>query len=474
MNAVSGGILALLGVLVGFAPRRWAALAMMAGVLYLTQGQHLNLGAHIYPMRLLGLIGFMRVMGRGEFSPARMNAVDKALVFAYAYAALVFLARSAVGYGTDASVAQVSNMDKIGGLLDAIFCFFSFRGMIASYDDFIWFIQRFSIVLIPYVALVFIERTTGQNPLAIVGGLSNLWVDGDRLRCRGSFRHPSLLGSLGASFLPIYIGLALTRNNKLYGWLGMVLCIAIVVLSESGGPANFAAVGILGWLMWGIRKHMGLVRRAILALLVALALVMKAPIWYLPDRLSAITGGDGWHRSFLMNQAFTNIDQWWLAGMPLDLTIGWFPYLAMGGADITNLYIAFGLDAGIVGIALFIRLLARAFGGLGQAMAALRPGAREPHDAEFMLWGLGAMLAGHLSNWIAITYFDQISVVWFMQIAVISGISWQYQTTAGRFVADPCAAAKPAIRYSIYRDEGLAHRHRRRMNVEPPGGLVEL
>ena len=75
---------------------------------------------------------------------------------------------------------------------------------------------------------------------------------------------------------------------------------------------------------------------------------MRDPIWYLPSKMSALIGGGGWHRSYLMDQAIRHIDQWWLAGMPLDLTVNWFPYLVHGAADMTNVYIGFGVDGGLI------------------------------------------------------------------------------------------------------------------------------
>jgi hypothetical protein len=93
------------------------------------------------------------------------------------------------------------------------------------------------------------------------------------------------------------------------------------------------------------------------------------------------------------------------------------------GADITNQYISFGVAAGLGAIALFILLLTRAFSNLGKALAAVRSSSHRPSEDEFLLWGLGVMLVIHIVDWFGITYFDQMYVIWFMQLATISSLS---------------------------------------------------
>src|SRR5262249_51427577 len=155
---------------------------------------------------------------------------------------------------------------------------------------------------------------------------------------------------------------------------GMIFCVIIVWLSNSGGPTSALGVAILGWLLWRIRMRMKLFRWGIVAGLAGLALVMKAPVWYILDRVSAITGGTGWHRSYLIDVAIRHLGQWWLAGMSISDTSDWFPYTIVitGGADITNQFLIFGLAGGLVSMALLIAMLYRAFSALGIALDSVR------------------------------------------------------------------------------------------------------
>jgi len=160
--------------------------------------------------------------------------------------------------------------------------------------------------------------------------------------------------------------------------------------------------------------------------IVLLAIVMKAPVWYLLARVSSVTGGGGWHRSYLIDVAIQHLDQWWLAGMPITETRTWFPYSlpTTGGADVTNNFISLGLAAGLAAIALFILLLQRTFSNLGHALQVVRSSSAEPGETEFLLWGMGVMLCVHIFNWFGITYFDQTYVIWFLQLAAVAGL-WE-------------------------------------------------
>ncbi len=407
-----------LGILIGVvlcAARRWALMAMMTGVLYLTQGQEVQvMGLNMYALRFLELAGFARLMVRREFQLSMLNGVDRALLLVYGYTTLVFLLRSVDG-----------QTYWIGRSTDAFLCYFTFRGLIEDLEDFRWFLRHFIVILAPYTALIVIEYFTGSNPFYFMADTSyGGWLREGRIRCSGSFRHPSLLGTLGATFFPLYLGLSMVKAERVRSLAGVGLCLIIVLASNSGGPAGATAVGLAGWLLWRMRSRMQIVRRSLVASIALLAILMKAPVWFLIARVSTLTGGDGWHRAYLIDAALRHLDQWWLLGMPITGTKEWFPYslAATGGADITNTFISFGFTAGLGAIALLIFLFTRAFRGLGHRLQIVRSRSQAPGETEFLLWGMGVMLAVHIFNWFGITYFDQTYATWFMQLAAIAAL----------------------------------------------------
>jgi hypothetical protein len=414
MNAIGWATLSLLLTLVLFAPSRWALVGVFGGVLYMTIGQLIDIaGFHIFPSRVLTLAAFVRVLMRGEWSIAKINGIDKILIFTFFYQAAVFILN---GNGNP--------INMIGQFVDASLAYIAGRGLLRTFEDLEWFLRGLVFMLFPYILFLYMESLTGSNPYAAIGGIAHHDIRDGRVRCVGSFVHASILGTFGGSFLPLFIALSLQRAKRVIGILGMMLCLAIVFFSNSGGPATCAILAMVGWLFWFLRSKMSGVRTSIFGMLVVLAFTMKAPLWYLPAKLSAITGGDGWHRSFLMDVAFRNIDRWWLAGMSVLETKDWFPYTVItGGADIINYYLGFGIAAGILATGLFCYLLVRAFSCLGKALTAVRVQVPSHTDKEIMLWALGVMLTIHVVNWFGLVYFDQYSAVFFIQLAVISTLS---------------------------------------------------
>ena len=159
MNAIGATILTFLLLLVLFACRRWALLGMMAGVLYLTQAQTIDvLGINFFAIRFLELAGFIRIIVRREIIFSSLNGIDRIYFFLYAYTTTVFLIRSNKG-----------QINAIGMLVDALLVYFTFRALIRNIDDFKWFLGVFVFLLFPFVALVSVEMLTHENPFTLIG-----------------------------------------------------------------------------------------------------------------------------------------------------------------------------------------------------------------------------------------------------------------------------------------------------------------
>jgi len=431
-------------------PRRWALLAFVSAALYLPIGLHIELGFNLFALRILQAVGFARVLSRRELSFTKLNGIDRALLAFTFYTTIVFLLRSPDG-----------QVYEIGRTVDTCLGYFTFRALIRDRDEFKWFLRAFVVPLIPYLALVFVERITLENPFnSFLGGTAPYVIREGKVRAVGSFLHPSLLGTLGGSFLSLYLSLWLSKANRFAAVCGIVLCLMLVLASNSGAPLACVLVTAVGWACWSLRTRMRRVRHAMVSMLVALALVMKAPIWYLLARFSELTGGDGYHRSYLLDISFQNLDKWWLAGMSIADTREWFPYVNYntGGADMTNQFLVFGMTAGVGAMALWILILKRAFGHLGAAMKIVRARGDAPTDEEHFYWGLGVLLAVHVMNWMSIPYFDQTAAFWFMELAVIATLTQSvlqpvaaterpYSSRTWRTRgADPVIASTPAVR----------------------------
>ena len=413
MNLLGFTMMAAVIACVLFGRKQVALMALMAGYLYITQNQGFDVfGFNLFAYRFIEVAGVVRIFAKKEFSFSQSTKIDWALLVLFSFTTVVFVIRSKDGFGY-----------LIGTSIDFYLTYIIFRALITGIDDFKSFLKGFAVVMMPLALMLLMERRSGNDPFVGLENLVPTLMDrAGHPRCQGSFRHPSLLGTLGACFFPLYIALGLDKGERLWGIIGGLVCMEIVWTSKSGGPMSCLVVGFLCWGAWPFRKKLRLIRWGMVAALVILALTMKSPVWYVLARVSKFTGGDGWHRSYLLDIAFQNLDKWWLAGMPVLDTAGWFPYeaVATGGADITNEFLFFGLSAGLGAVVLFIRVLVIAFKMVGSALKRLED---QPTNEKYMVWALGAVLVVHISNWFGITYFDQTYAIFMLQFAALVNLS---------------------------------------------------
>src|SRR2546423_13364230 len=148
------GVILLLGTLyfVAFGRRRAALAAMAVGTLYVTEGQVIDIGVHLYVIRILSMALLVRVLARHEFSFSRLTGIDQTFLILYGYTLLVFLLRSDEGQAAHTAEA-----------IDACCCYFGFSGLIKTEDDLVWLLRILVYLLIPYAVLVAVERVRGQS-----------------------------------------------------------------------------------------------------------------------------------------------------------------------------------------------------------------------------------------------------------------------------------------------------------------------
>src|SRR5205085_10475607 len=172
MNWVGAPILLVLVYFVAFGRRRSALLAMLTGVLYLTQGQVIEIGVHFYAIRILSFTLLIRVLTRHELSLRHLTRIDHAVIILFAYMLVVFTLRSDSGY-----------IANIADTLDACCCYFGFRGIIKDDEDLRWLLRKLVILLVPYALLVAGERVRGNSLFLFMGGLTGGWEREGATRC---------------------------------------------------------------------------------------------------------------------------------------------------------------------------------------------------------------------------------------------------------------------------------------------------
>jgi hypothetical protein len=405
--------------------RRIAAASIIAAVCYLTEAQVVELGFHFTAVRIVLLAGLIRVVARGEMGRWRLNTIDRTVIF-YALAILII---STLRVGT---VEQF--VYRVGGFYNVLLAYFVFRSLVREKRDYHEVLARVAFVIVPFALLMLFESLTDRNLFSGFGGVLEFsWVRDGHVRCQGPFHNPITAGAFGATFAMLFTGLLFAGERSRSIVVGLIASLFIVICAHSSGPFLGCVLGVLALACWRLRRHMRTLRWGIVTALVGLQLVMKAPIWFLIARVSELTGGGGYHRAYLIDQFVNRFSSWWLAGT--SDTHDWFAYqLPDGTADLTNIFVADAVHAGLLGMILSVALVVRCFRRLGAAIKINR--GYEP-DNEKLLWGIGSTLVGSLGILFSVTYMDQMQVVWYFLLACIAGVELR----------------KPANRQALCRDD---------------------
>jgi hypothetical protein len=388
--------------------RQWAALPLVIGASYLNVESSIDVGAlHFTSIRILVLIGILRVITRGERIAGGLNSLDRVMI-----AWAVWTVCSSC-FHSDFSAALVF---RLGLAFNVLGFYFLVRVLIQDQDSFLRLCKVFIIALIPIALEMIHEAKTGTNLFSVFGGVSDLSdMRGGRVRAQGPFDHPILAGTVGAVCLPMAI--LFWRSNRRLALLGLGVTGSMVLTSRSSGPVMTAFFVVFGLVLWRFRAYMRLIRWGGILAILALALVMNAPIYFILDRIDLTGSSTGWHRAALIQGAISHVGDWWLGGT--DYTRDWTPEAGYdeNNTDITNHYIRMAVWGGLPMMLLFIGSLVIAFGMVAKT---LREKSSGPVREQFLMWTLGCILFGHVTAMLSISYFDQSVFFLYFVLAAIA------------------------------------------------------
>jgi len=407
------GFTALMCFLLLSLPRKWALVPVIILICYMTMGERvIVVGLNFTMIRILTLVGWIRILIRGELKSVKLNPIDKTLIW-FAISGMAIY------------VLQWQTFDAVkyefGQVYNALGMYFLFRFLVRDMDDCLRVFKIAAVFIIPLAASMVVERMTGRNAFAEFGGVSPITGIRDGvLRCQGPFAHPVLAGTFGATLFPLFVALWRSKGHRLLSFLAILSSGAMVITSGSSGPVGTLLAGLLALGCWPHRKHMSTIRSGILVAVVGLEIVMKAHVWFLLARVGIFSGSTGHHRAYLIDRALANFADWWLLGTRS--TVAWDEYYNL--FDITNQYLVYGADGGLITMLLFILVIVRCFGAVGLTVGALDEKSRE---LQFCVWALGAALFSHVVTFLSVSYFDQNFVNWYLLLAIISTASLAIQ-----------------------------------------------
>lgn len=387
--------------------RRKYALPPLLGAVFLTPvGQQLVIGGvHLYVDRLIIITSLIRVIpadisGRGIFK-GRVTGLDRVFFW---WASVRSIASILLWRDGSAIIAQA------GLFLDACGGYLLFRYFLQEEQDVVWITKMLAVVSVVMASCMIFEYLTGVNPFNAINTHTVIpWTRDGKIRAQGVYANSITAGTFGATLMPLFFWLWKHSKARAWGFAGLLASTAIVLTSKASTPASAYAAGVLALCMWPLRNRLKTVRWGIVALLCALALVMKAPVWYLIARIDFV-GGHGWDRAYLVDQFVQHVPTWFFLGSKDNATWGAQTW------DACNQFVAEGLAGGIGTFILFLSLLTRAFSAIGKA----RKNTEGTGSREWLFWCMGAALFAHAIAFLGIDYFDQTKQLWFAFLAMIS------------------------------------------------------
>lgn len=418
INPLALSFLLLLGILTITLPRKFAPIPFLISALYITMGQRIVvMGFNFTIFRILILIGFIRIIIRRDIILIKLNSLDKAIIL---WGIVAIVTSVLLDFNTE---MFNSLQHSSGQVFTTLGLFFFFRFYIDGMNEIRLNIKILAVAIAPLALAFLLESATGRNIFSIFGAVPELTaIREGRLRCQGPFAHPILAGTLGATLMPLFVAFWFEKGKlKILSLIGLFSTTIITVTSASSGPALSYLAAFMALCMWPLRNKMKAIRWVILVVLVALHITMKVPVWYLIGRISTVIGGTGWHRSVLIDTAILHFNEWWMIGT-LN-TAHWLDFGVLPDPDmidITNQYILEGVYGGLARMLLFITIIVISFSGIGNAMKSLND---ETFAIRFIPWALGAALFSHVVGFISVAYFDQLVIVWYLLLSIISTIS---------------------------------------------------
>lgn len=418
VNPLAMSFMLLMGILIITLPRKFVLIPFLICTLYMTLGQRvIVMGLNFTILRILLAVGWIRVIIHRDITPSNLNVLDKVIIW-WGIIALI------TGFLLDIGTAELENLQhRSGQVYTVLGLYFLFKFYINDTSDIRRIIKILSILIIPLALIFLIEKASGKNLFFIFGGVpESTFIREGRLRCQGPFAHPILAGTLGATLMPLFVMLWFEKGKqKILSLMGIASATVIMITSASSGPLLAYLSALVALCAWPLRNRMRIIRWGILLSLIALHIIMKAPVWYLIARISNITGGTGWGRSELIDIAILHFNEWWMIGTTKTAhwdPVGVLPNIDM--MDITNHYILEGVYGGLGRMIIFIMIIVFGFRGIGNIMNSLK---NETISVQFLPWAMGASLFAHATSFISVAYFDQLIVVLYLLFAMISRIS---------------------------------------------------
>jgi len=380
-------------------PRKFAIVSLILGVFLIPRGQVIVVeGAHFYIRLIIILVGFILVI-RSRFAIAGgLNSIDWLFIV---WALYRFVAEIVTNWPNGI-------MEEIAFCLQAYCGYFLLRYLIRNEEDIMRAVKALAITAAILGVCMMYEQISHTNPFgAILGGAPiSPDVRNGTVRAQAAFGHEILAGCFGATLVPLYFWLWKVKERA-FAVVGFVGSTLMVLASYSSTPVLAYVASILGLFLWPIRRYMRPVRWGLVAGVAGLAMVMKAPVWYIIGHINVIGGSGGWDRAFLLDTCARHFKDWWLIGTNQNGNWGYDMW------DLSDQFVAEAETGGLVTLLCFVAIISLSYRRLGLMMRRVTP------RKQWLFWSLGCVMLAHIVAFVGAAYWDQTEVWWFAFLAMI-------------------------------------------------------
>jgi hypothetical protein len=405
MTPVGVALMLTAVVLVLVPPRKWVIVPFLLFTFLTPLGQQFYVGGlHVFADRIVILCGCLRFLPKSLHTRSAFaggfTSIDKAfLLWALCrVTAFVLLYQS--------SVAVVN---QFGFLWDALGGYFLLRCLIWNVDDIRRIAKVFVVIAVILAGCMLYEHYKLTNVFAfLMGGKIVPDIRAGKIRCRGPFAQQIIASVFGGSLIPFFLWLWTASKARIAVVLGLISSVIITLTASSSTGIAAAAVGVGTLCLWPLRKHVRRMLWGLLAVIVGLALVMKAPVWFVLARIDFVGGSTGWDRANLISQCVRHFGSWWLVGTSDNGAWGYYTW------DLCDQFVAEAVQGGLATLILFLVLIARSFREVGVAQ---HTGRSRTH--KWLPWTMGCILCAHIAGFVGISYFDQVRYWWYVTLAMI-------------------------------------------------------
>lgn len=399
MNPASTFIIVSLCLFVLLTPRRFLLVPFIMVTCMVPMNQRIVLlGLDFTLLRILVLFGFFRVFLKGEQKDIQWNSFDKLLILWVLFSSVALIIQQ---------MSITSIINRMGFMFDILGMYWLFRQGIHDWREVGQTVNVLAFFAIMSAPLILMEKLQIFNFYDIFGPTQGQFHRG-RFRAAGPFPHYIMMGCFWASLLPFFYARIKRGAKKPFYWAAILASLVSVYCSASSTPVFTVIAIIIFWKLYNYRHHGKSIFWLTIALLTALHLAMKAPVWHLIARIDIFGGSTGWHRYHLFDQFINRIAEWFLIGTK---STGHWGY---GLEDVTNQFVLEGVRGGIVPLTLFILLVYRAVKIPGALSLA-----NLPDDARWMSWGICVAMLGHFVTFWGVSYFGQMNMLLYFVFAMV-------------------------------------------------------